>query len=123
MDLSSRQYLQGNDCSDEVKLQRPPVSDLDGDIEFMQFDCDSYQDKSGANVIRLFGVNAIGNSLCVYVHNFLTYFYVRVLDDAAGIDAKEIEQIRNHLNMSVDSSGMDGVPLIEVVRKHVYKPR
>ncbi len=27
-------------------------------------------------VIRLFGVNEMGNSVLVYVHNFMPYFYV-----------------------------------------------
>ena len=36
-----------------------------------------YKDKE-ASVLRIFGVNAVGNSVMAHVHNFTPYFYVGV---------------------------------------------
>lgn len=32
-------------------------------------------------VIRLFGVNASGNSVAAYIHNFTAYFYIQVCNN------------------------------------------
>ena len=52
----------------------------------------------GKPVIRLFGVNANGNSVCAHVHNFTAYFYVHVVEQNATITTEEIEQFRIQLN-------------------------
>ena len=34
--------------------------------------------KGSTAVVRLFGINVKGNSVCAHVHNFKSYFYVEV---------------------------------------------
>ncbi|CAI7783316.1 unnamed protein product [Closterium sp. NIES-54] len=70
-----------------AKWRRQPVADFDPratDIVFQQLDIDYYLTsdspfkahyKSSA-VLRIFGVNERGNSVCAMVHGFLPYFYV-----------------------------------------------
>ena len=72
----------------------------------MQIDCDYYtdrgnftvnpgeQEESGKPVIRLFGVNAVGNSVCAHIHNFTAYFYVHVVEREATMTAEELEEFR-----------------------------
>ncbi|CAI5983148.1 unnamed protein product [Closterium sp. NIES-65] len=70
-----------------AKWRRQPVTEFDPrktDIVFQQLDIDYYLTsdspfkthyKSSA-VLRIFGVNEHGNSVCAMVHGFLPYFYV-----------------------------------------------
>lgn len=48
----------------------------------------------GKPVIRLFGVNAAGNSVCAHVHNFTAYFYIHVVERSCELTAEEIEEFR-----------------------------
>ena len=70
----------------------------------------------GKPVIRLFGVNANGNSVCAHVHNFTAYFYVHVVEQNATITTEEIEQFRIQLNRNAGSR--DAVLEIEIVEKY-----
>ena len=45
----------------------------------------------GKPVIRLFGVNANGNSVCAFIHNFTAYFYVHIIEENVTITSEEIE--------------------------------
>ena len=70
----------------------------------MQIDCDYYTEKApnmnrmedekedtGNPVIRLFGVNAQGNSVCAHVHNFTAYFYIHIVERNVTLTSEEIE--------------------------------
>ena len=52
------------------------------------------KDDSGKPVIRLFGVNAAGNSICAHVHNFTAYFYIHINDKNVTLTTEEIESFR-----------------------------
>ena len=46
-------------------------------------DLDYYTEKqSGRPVIRMYGINEEGNSVCAHVHNFVAYFYVELTNTA-----------------------------------------
>ena len=45
----------------------------------------------GKPVIRLFGVNAQGNSVCAHVHNFTAYFYIHVVESNVNLTSEVIE--------------------------------
>ena len=100
-------------------------------IEFMQIDCDYYTEKpqqqhnrmegekeeTGKPVIRLFGVNAQGNSVCAHVHNFTAYFFIHIVErDNLTISAEDLEAFRLLLNSLV--SACDAVLEIEIVEKY-----
>ncbi|GJP75446.1 hypothetical protein CLOP_g5892 [Closterium sp. NIES-67] len=70
-----------------AKWRRQPVADFDpraSDIVFQQLDIDYYLTSDSpfkthykqSAVLRIFGVNEHGNSVCAMVHGFLPYFYV-----------------------------------------------
>ena len=74
------------------------------------------KEPTGKPVIRLFGVNANGNSVCAHVHNFTAYFYVHIIENAVTLSSDEIEEFRIKLNRSI--SEPDAVLEIEVVEKY-----
>ena len=45
----------------------------------------------GKPVLRLFGVNANGNSVCAHVHNFTAYFYAHIVEKAVTLTAEDVE--------------------------------
>ncbi|CAG9466535.1 unnamed protein product [Pedinophyceae sp. YPF-701] len=70
--------------------------------------------------IRMFGVNATGNSVCLYVHGFEPYFYVEAPYPGFGPD--ECETFRNTMNTMMAQSqskfGLDKFVLrVEIQRK------
>ena len=67
-------------------------------------------------MIRLFGVNAQGNSVCAHVHNFTAYFYVHIVESNLTLTAQEIEQFRIDLNKQMHAR--DAVLEIELVEKY-----
>ena len=56
------------------------------------------KEDTGKPVIRLFGVNANGNSVCAHVHNFTAYFYIHIIEKDVTITAEDIENFRLSLN-------------------------
>ncbi|GAQ79793.1 DNA polymerase delta catalytic subunit [Klebsormidium nitens] len=65
----------------------PPINQATDDIVFQQLDIDyvvgttnrdllPYRRSDKAAIIRMFGVNSQGNSVCVFVHGFEPYFYI-----------------------------------------------
>ena len=113
-------------------------------IEFMQIDCDYMTEKvsnqnrmegkyflvnssqnvifidekedTGNPVIRLFGVNAAGNSVCAHIHNFTAYFYIHVCEKNVNITNDDIERFRIYLNRQMHAR--DAVLEIEMVQKY-----
>lgn len=94
----------------------------------MQIDCDYYtdrdtytvnpgeQEEKGKPVIRLFGVNAVGNSVCAHIHNFTAYFYIHVVESHCSVTTEEIEEFRLCLNRYMHAN--DAVLEIELVEKY-----
>ena len=70
----------------------------------------------GPPVIRLFGVNAAGNSVCAHVHNFTAYFYIHIIEEIPPLTDEQIENFRMSLNSSVHAR--DAVREIEQVEKY-----
>jgi len=66
-------------------------------------------------VIRLFGVNALGNSVCAHVHNFTAYLYIHIIEAQISLTTEEIEQFRISLNLQMHAR--DAVLEIELVEK------
>lgn len=109
-EFMDREFLQGPDLSRQDFIGRPPAANMNPRtelIEFMQTDCDYYTERpqgqyreegekedTGKPVIRLFGVNAAGNSVCAHVHNFTAYFYIHIIEQNVTLSTEEIEQFR-----------------------------
>lgn len=99
-------------------------------IEFMQIDVDYYtesaanfnrmedgeKEDTGKPIIRLFGVNAAGNSVCAHVHNFTSYFYIHIVEKGTTLTSEEIESFRLRLNTLMHAR--DAVLEIEIVEKY-----
>eukprot|EP00884_Botryococcus_braunii_P008677 jgi/Botrbrau1/17810/Bobra.0127s0057.1 len=88
--------------------ERPPVRAFDPQQErltFQQLEVDYYvgephrkwhqSDLQEAPIVRMFGVNETGNSVCAFVHGFEPYFYIEA-PPQCGPD--ECDCIRNVLN-------------------------
>lgn len=60
--------------------------------------CLDEKEDTGKPVIRLFGVNAQGNSICAHVHNFTAYFYIHIIEAGIDLNSEQIEQFRINLN-------------------------
>lgn len=56
------------------------------------------KEDTGKPVIRLFGVNAAGNSVCAHVHNFTAYFYIHVVERDVTLTNEQLEEFRITLN-------------------------
>ena len=56
------------------------------------------KEDTGKPVIRLFGVNAAGNSVCAHVHNFTAYFYIHVVERDVTLTNEQLEEFRINLN-------------------------
>ena len=67
-------------------------------------------------MIRLFGVNAAGNSVCAHIHNFTAYFYIHVIEKNVTITSDDIERFRIYLNRQMHAR--DAVLEIEMVEKY-----
>ena len=52
----------------------------------------------GKPVIRLYGVNAEGNSVAAHVHNFTAYFYIHIIEEDITLNPEDIEKFRLKLN-------------------------
>ena len=73
------------------------------------------KEDTGSPVIRLFGVNAQGNSVCAHVHNFTAYFYVHIIEEGVTLNREAIEEFRINLNKQMHAK--DAVLEIEIVEK------
>ena len=91
-DEPGKSFLQGKDLSSEENIRRPACSKVypkKDKIEFMNVDIDYYIEKRvhfdrknvrleevEEPVIRIFGVNSDGNSVCAHIHHYTPYFHV-----------------------------------------------
>ena len=77
-----------------------------------------HQEKVEADkpVIRIFGVNAQGNSVCAHVHNFTSYFYIHIIEANVTLTAEQIEAFKIQLNRIVNCA--NAVLEIEIVEKY-----
>ena len=87
-----------------------------GVFELKKFFSLDEKEDTGKPVIRLFGVNAQGNSVCAHVHNFTAYFYIHIIEKDVTITAEDIENFRLSLNRQM--MARDAVLEIEVVEKY-----
>jgi DNA polymerase delta subunit 1 len=89
----------------DVNWKRPALQPLDPTTQnvaiqnlevnyFLQFNKWKKQQQA---VIRLFGVNEIGNSIVVFVHGFMPYFYVQCW---SGFDQHDLTVFGEALNVS-----------------------
>lgn len=67
-------------------------------------------------MIRLFGVNAQGNSVCAHVHNFTAYFYAHIVERNITLSPEQLEEFRITLNKQMHAR--DAVLDIEIVEKY-----
>ena len=51
-----------------------------------------------ASTIRIFGINAKGNSICCNVHNFIPYFYIELPRSLQTITPPEVDEIKDIIN-------------------------
>lgn len=118
--MNSKAFLQEASSSINTKLERPqvePIQPTHDDIRIMCIDIDSYQDKpprymvqQGADlsqdvsVVRLYGVNAAGNSIAVHVFNFRPYFYIQV-PVTMTIEEKDLPELIKLLNLKLGNGG------------------
>ncbi|ORX34769.1 putative delta DNA polymerase [Kockovaella imperatae] len=70
-------------------------------ITFQQIEIEEAVDPKGGPVLRLFGVNAAGNSVLAYVHGFKPYFYVAA---PPGFLNKDLEPLKDSINSAVQSA-------------------
>ena len=130
-EFKDRDFLKGKDLSVQSNQMRPPVPSMLDDrkhsVEFMQIDCDYYTERNqnqsreeneaeavGKPVLRMFGVNAEGNSVAAHVHNFSAYMYIQVVEPIE-LTKSVVEDFRVHLNRALHSS--DAVLEVEVQEK------
>jgi len=64
-------------------------------------------------VIRLFGVNAQGNSVCAHVHNFTSYLYIHIIEPNVTVTEEDLQEFRLRLNKLLFAK--DAVLEIEIV--------
>ena len=74
------------------------------------------KEDAGKPVIRLYGVNANGNSVAAHVHNYTAYFYMHIVEQNITITPEDIEKFRLKLNR--DCQARDAVIQIDVVDKY-----
>ncbi|VDN05380.1 unnamed protein product [Thelazia callipaeda] len=94
--------------SDQLETKRnwarPPVAiDVrmnEQDIDFQVVDVDHYINNKDDVVIRLFGVTANQNSICLQIYGFLPYFYVLL---ETPFDLKHVETGKKYLNDVIKS--------------------
>ncbi|XP_056636918.1 DNA polymerase delta catalytic subunit [Diorhabda sublineata] len=112
---------------------RPPVPPLDPkkdtlifqELELDHYTANVYPGMPGPQtgkvpIIRLFGVNQTGNSVCCHVHGFSPYFYVNMPNN---FPQNELFNFKNKLNDAVMSDSMypkgqapEAVLMIELVK-------
>ena len=66
-------------------------------------------------MIRLYGVNANGNSVAAHVHNYTAYFYIHVVEQNIVLSPEDIEKFRLKLNR--ECQARDAIIQIDVVDK------
>ena len=64
---------------------------------FQQIEIEEATDPKTGPVLRLFGVNAEGNSVLAYIHGFKPYFYVAA---PPGFLTKDLEPLKDAINVS-----------------------
>ena len=82
------------------------------------------KEDTGKPVIRLFGVNAAGNSVAAHVHNFTAYFYIHIVENNVTLDPGDIEKFRLKLNRECQAK--DACVQIDIVDKYPvmhYQPQ
>ena len=63
---------------------------------FQQIEIEESLEPKHGPVLRLFGVNAKGNSVLAYVHGFKPYFYIAA---PAGFLNKDLEPFKDSINV------------------------
>ncbi|GMH37529.1 hypothetical protein BSKO_05402 [Bryopsis sp. KO-2023] len=97
---------------------RPLVKYFDPSREslvFQQLEVD-YVIESNRPVVRMFGVNEAGNSVCALVHKFEPYFYVEA---PAGISVEDLPSLQKALSKQLElkDKGPHTIVRIELERK------
>lgn len=88
----------GEIASGEELWPRPSVDKIDSskdDITFQQIDIEEASTPGQTPAIRIYGVNAKGNSVLVHVHGFRPYFYIHAPRNFGPSHCREFQ---NHLN-------------------------
>ena len=78
--------------------------------------CVDEKEDAGKPVIRLYGVNANGNSVAAHVHNYTAYFYIHVVEQNIMLSPEDIEKFRLKLNR--ECQARDAIIQIDVVDKY-----
>eukprot|EP01134_Creolimax_fragrantissima_P003471 CFRG3471T1 len=89
---------------------------------FQQLDIDTYEGphmkgmpgiigNETMTIMRLFGVNFLGNSVCVHVHGFMPYFYVPA---PKSFNPADVGVFMNALNAAVSSKSKHVNPVVKV---------
>ena len=104
IDLGKQNSLSLDGLLGEKAFVRPaykPINSKLEDFTFMQvdIDCDDYridynvlQEKHGYSVIRMYGVNSDGNSICALIDDFYPYFYVKCPNNVTNEKLNEIKE-------------------------------
>ena len=78
--------------------------------------CLDEREDTGKPVVRLFGVNAAGNSVAAHVHNFTAYFYIHIIENNVTLNPEDIEKFRLKLNR--ECQARDACVQIDIVDKY-----
>jgi DNA polymerase delta subunit 1 len=75
---------------------------------------DEEHEKRGKPVLRMFGITAGGSSVCVFIHNFLPYFYVKM---PLGFNKINMEEFRGFLAGRLMNSTGSNYRQDEIIQK------
>ena len=116
IECEDRDFLEDKDLIKKDYVGRAPlqqqIDENKDSVEFMNIDVDYYQTEASKlpdylglekvtehAVIRIFGVNAAGNSVLAHVHQFHSYFYVEIIEQHMGeISEEDLIDFKNQLN-------------------------
>ncbi|XP_071544881.1 DNA polymerase delta catalytic subunit isoform X2 [Panulirus ornatus] len=130
--------IQGDEFEDTESTHsswsRPPVASLDPQEEsfvFQQIEIDYYignpiqgmpgQQVGKVPVMRMFGINDSGNSVCCHVHGFSPYFYVTCPPSFKDVHLGEFKNVLNQVLLGDMKSNKenitDTVLAVDIVKK------
>ncbi len=109
------------------RIERPEVRKINPgseDLKLMQIDVDYYTKNTGSRfgtpqeeaILRMFGITEEGNSICVQIHSFISYFYVEIPQNIT-LNPELIPDISKTLNDYAKNS----VSNIKLVKKTSIK--